>query len=54
VLTFYLALVVVSFWQFCDFSLNKSFETYLGTMLPPGGRNGQLILPRKTKQNDIN
>jgi hypothetical protein len=28
---------------FFDFSLNKSCKTHLGPMLPPGGRNGQLI-----------
>ncbi len=30
---------------FCDFSLNKSCETSLGPMLPPGGRTWQLIYP---------
>ncbi len=34
---------LLSFGQFCDFSLNKSCKTYLGTMMPPGSRNWQLI-----------
>jgi hypothetical protein len=34
--------VVVEFQQF---SVYKSCKTYLGTMLPPGGRNWQLIFP---------
>ncbi len=42
-LIFPLASVAVEFKQFCDFSLNKSCKTYLGTMLPPGGRNWKLI-----------
>ena len=42
---FSVALEVVSFKQFCDFSLNKSCKTYLGPMLPPVGRNWQLISP---------
>jgi hypothetical protein len=29
--------------SYCDFSLNKSYKTYLRPMLPPGGRNWQLI-----------
>jgi hypothetical protein len=38
--------VVVEFFnQFCDFSLNKSCKAYLGTMLPPVGKNWQLISP---------
>jgi hypothetical protein len=28
---------------FKDFSLNKSYITYLRPMLPPGGRNWQII-----------
>ncbi len=33
------------FFAICDFSLNKSWKTYLGTRLPPGSRNWQLISP---------
>jgi hypothetical protein len=36
---------MLSYEQFCDFSLIKSCKTYLGPMLPPGGRNLQLIYP---------
>ncbi len=36
---------LLSFQQFCDGSLNKSCKTYLGTMLPPGGRFCQVIPP---------
>ncbi len=32
--------------QFFDFSLNKSCQSYLGPMLPPGGRYWQLISPQ--------
>ncbi len=42
-LLFYLFQWLQSFWQICDFSQNKSCETYLGPMLQPGGRNWQLI-----------
>jgi hypothetical protein len=35
----------MNFWQFCDFSLTKSFKTYLGPMLPPDDRHWQLIYP---------
>ncbi len=31
--------------NFVIFSLNKSCETHLETLLPPGGRNWQLITP---------
>ncbi len=45
-LIFCLAFMVVEFFlQFCDFLLNKSYKTYLGTMLPPSKRNWQLISP---------
>jgi len=37
--------MVVELIDFCDFSLNKSHETYLEPMLPPGDRNWQLIYP---------
>jgi hypothetical protein len=33
----------LSYWQFIDFSLHKSGETYMGNILPPGGRKWQLI-----------
>ncbi len=33
------------YYQFCDFSLNKSCKTYPETKLPPGGRNWQHIYP---------
>ncbi len=36
---------LLSFQQFCDFSINKSCKTYLRTMLPPGGRFCQVIPP---------
>ncbi len=35
--------------KFCDFLVNKSWKTYLGLMLPPVGRNWQLISPHFTK-----
>ncbi len=38
-------LLLLSFQQFCNFSLIESCKTYLGTMLPPGGRNWYLIHP---------
>jgi hypothetical protein len=34
-----------SYQPFLSFSINKSFKTYLGQMLPPGGKNWQLISP---------
>ncbi len=34
---------LLSYQQFCVFSLNESCKTYLGPMLPPGSRNWQLI-----------
>ncbi len=36
---------LLSYQQFCDFSLNKSCKAYLESKLPPGGRNWQLISP---------
>ncbi len=36
---------LLSYQLFCDFSLNKSCKTYLGPMLPPGGRKWKLINP---------
>jgi hypothetical protein len=36
---FSLALAVVELLEILWFSLNKSFNTYLGPMLPPGNRN---------------
>ncbi len=36
---------LLSFLQFSNFSLNKSFETYLEPVLPPGGKSWQLISP---------
>ncbi len=41
---------LLSFQQFCHFSLNKSCKTYLGAMLPLGGRNWQLISPHFNNQ----
>ncbi len=38
------------FFAICDFSLNKSWKTYLGTRLPPGSRNWQLISPHSLIQ----
>jgi hypothetical protein len=38
-----------SYSQFCHFSLNKSFKTYLGLTLPPGIRNWQLISPHSSQ-----
>ncbi len=34
-----------SYWKIWDFSLNRSCKTYRGPMLPPYGRNWQLISP---------
>jgi hypothetical protein len=34
---------ILSYQHFCDFSLNKSFKTYPGPMLPIGSRNRLLI-----------
>jgi hypothetical protein len=36
---------LLSYQQFCDFSLNLSNKTYPGLMLPPDNRNWQLIDP---------
>ncbi len=33
---------LLSFKQFCEFLLNKSFKTHLGPFVPPGGRKIQL------------
>ncbi len=44
-LIFSLGSVVAKLSAICDFSLNKSFKTYQGSMLPPGVRNWQLISP---------
>jgi hypothetical protein len=38
VVIFSLALVVVEFLAILQISLNKSCKTYLGTILPPGGK----------------
>jgi hypothetical protein len=35
----------MNYQQFCDVSLNKSYKTYPGPMLPPVVRNWQLINP---------
>jgi hypothetical protein len=40
-----LALVVVELLAILSYSRNKSFKTYLRPMLPPGGRNWQMICP---------
>ncbi len=37
--------LLLNVWQFCDFSENKNCKTYLGSALPPGGRNWHLIYP---------
>ncbi len=36
---------LLSFQQCCNFSQNKCCKTYLGTMLPPGGRHWQQNSP---------
>ncbi len=36
---------LLSYQQYCNFSLNKSSKTYLGPMLPPSGRNWQQVSP---------
>jgi hypothetical protein len=36
---------LLSLYQFWDFSQYKRRKTYLGTMLPAGGRSWQLISP---------
>jgi hypothetical protein len=35
--------LVVELLAFCDISIIKSHKTYLRPILPPGGRNWQLI-----------
>ncbi len=40
---------VITCQQFCDFSVNKSCKTHLKPILPPGGRNWQLISPHQQK-----
>ncbi len=42
-LLFSLALVFIELLAICDFLLNKSRKIYLRPMLPPCGRNWQLI-----------
>jgi hypothetical protein len=42
---FSLALVLLNYYQFCDYSLNKSSTAYLRPMLPPGDINWELIYP---------
>ncbi len=39
---------LLSYWQFCDFSQNKSCKTYLGKMLPSDGRIWLLNSPHQT------
>ncbi len=44
-LVFSIASVVAELFADLWFFIQKSFETYWGPMLPPGGRNWQLIYP---------
>ncbi len=44
---------LLSYWQICDFSPNKSRKTYLEPKLPPGTRNWQLIYPHWAKNKTV-
>ncbi len=44
----------LSYWQFYDFSLNKSCKTYQETAMPPSGTNWQLIYPNFIVYSDLN